>query len=336
MGAIGPGSLAGFLFLLILASPHARTAITTAETGNPAVRETASTPARQNPDRLPGVALRVRIEPIAVDGLGTRSLGAEIADIFPGDAGVLRRSATLRSRREGDPTTESLELTIRVSAHLQDRGDCELLINARISSLIANARSGRNPPPTTKIMKLQVGADEERLIEIYQSTATGGRLALRVRCGPRPSGAAAREDPRIDFVLSIERADGEGPFEILMSKVLTTGIGREATNSFSFNASLPESELTGKRYRRERFTIRIAPELFSAGRLQAVIEVEGEVASVSALDPIVVHPIHHRETAVIAPGEPRTINLEVRSSSEDEGWSLLRYRLQIVAHFEPR
>ncbi len=159
---------------------------------------------------------------------------------------------------------------------------------------------------------------------------------MRIRCGPRPTGTAAEENPRVDFVLSIERADGDGPFEILMSKVLTTGIGREAKNLFSFNYPLPETEETGKRYRRERIEIRIAPELFSAGRLQAVVEVDGEVAVVSALDPMVVHPIRHRETAVVAPGEPRTIDLEVRSAAEDEGWSLLRYRLQMVAHFEPR
>ena len=336
MGAIGPSSLSGFLFLLALASPHARPAITTAQTGSPTVRETAATPAPLDPDRLLGAAIRVRIEPIAVDGLGTRSLGAEIADIFPGDAGVLGRSATLRSRIEGDPTTESLELTVRISPTLQNDGDCELLIDARISRVIANARSGRNLPPARRITNLQVGADKERMIEVYESAATGGRLALRVRCGPRPSGTVTREDPRVDFVLSIERADGEGPFETLMSKVLTTGIGRQASNLFSFNTPLPGSEETGKRYRRESFEIRIAPELLSAGRLQAAVEVDGEVASISALDPMIVHPIRHRETTVIAAGEPRTIDLEVRSSGEDEGWSLLRYRLQMVAHFEPR
>ncbi len=323
--------LTGPVFLLALALPHARAATPSPGDSTPSPRESI-----QSPGRLPEAAIRVFIEPIAVDGLGTRSLGAEIADIFPGDAGVLGKSVTLRSRVEGDPTRENLELTIRVSPSLREQGDCELLIDARVSLVVAGASAGRNPPAVRKMTNLQVGPDEERMIKIYESAATGGRLALRVRCGPRPTGTEVEEDPRVDFVLSIERADGEGPFEILTSKVLTTGIGREAKNLFSINDPLPGSEQTGKRYRRERFEIRIAPELLSAGRLQAVVEVDGEVAVVSALDPIVVHPIWHRETAVVAPGESRTIDIEVRASAEDEGWSLLRYRLQIVAHFEPR
>ena len=323
--------LTGLVFLLSLALPHARAATPSPSDPTPSLRDPT-----QSPERLPEAALRVFIEAISVDGLGTRSLGAEIADIFPGDTGVLGKSVTLRSRVEGDPTRESLDLTIRVSPTLQEQGDCELLIDSRISIDVAGARSKRDLPAARKIVNMKLGADEERMIEVYESAATGGRLALRIRCGPRPTGTAAEEDPRVDFVLSIERADGDGPFEILMSKVLTTGIGREAKNLFSFNYPLPETEETGKRYRRERIEIRIAPELFSAGRLQAVVEVDGEVAVVSALDPMVVHPIRHRGTAVVAPGEPRTIDLEVRSSAEDEGWSLLRYRLQMVAHFEPR
>jgi hypothetical protein len=141
------------------------------------------------------------------------------------------------------------------------------------------------------------------------------------------------ETPRIDFVLSIDRAEETERLTPLKTNVLTSGVGRVASNLFNFNVPLPEGKEGERRYRRERVEIRLAPELLSGGRLQVTVGVEGEIASVSTFDPAVVHEIAHRETVILTTGKPHSIDLEVRSSGSEEGWSLLRYRISLLGRF---
>jgi hypothetical protein len=55
--------------------------------------------------------------------------------------------------------------------------------------------------------------DEERLVEIYSSAVTEGRVALKVRCGP-PEGVAGSADLRaIDFSLAISRGVDDQPLD---------------------------------------------------------------------------------------------------------------------------
>jgi hypothetical protein len=278
-------------------------------------------------------ALRVFLEPIAVDGRGTWSLGSETADIFPGDVGVLKKTATLLGRQERNPPREMIELTIRVTPAIRDDGNCGLHVDAETSRVITGVPLDRTVPPAQTIASVVVATEAERLLEVYSSPFTLGRLALRIRCGPRPPDATVAEAPQIDFVLSIDRAEEKEPLKLLKTNVLTSGVGREASNLFNFNVPLPEGEGGERRYRRERIEIRLAPELLSGGRLQVAVGVEGEIASVSALDPAVVHAIEYQETAVLAAGQLHSIELEVLSSGSEEGWSRLRYRISVLGRF---
>ncbi len=325
------GLLTAGVLLLALFCPSSHASATTARPAAGADPSRIGDPGTPGPGE-PG-AIRVTIETIIVDGRGTHSLGSEIADIFPGDTGVMRRSATLLSREEGSPVKEMVDLHVRLTPAPRPDGGCELRLESRVAMAAAGTRSARARAPAAAVASVVVAAGRERLHPVYESSLTGGRVALRIRCAPSPSASEIPGNPRVDFVLSIERADAEEPLQTLKTNVLSTGVGREASNLFSFNVPLPPQEDGGKRYRRERIEIRIAPELFSGGRLQANIRMDGEIASISALDPAVSHPIEYRGTAVLGAGEPHSIDLAVSSVDASEGWSLVRYRVRIVSRF---
>src|SRR5262245_54052633 len=60
-------------------------------------------------------AVRVTVETIAVDRRGTWSLGTDVADLFSGGSGVLRKSATLISRQETPEAREMVEMTVHLT-----------------------------------------------------------------------------------------------------------------------------------------------------------------------------------------------------------------------------
>jgi hypothetical protein len=285
-------------------------------------------------------AARVTVEVIVVDRRGTWSAGIDEADIISGGSGVLKRSATLVGRAGPDPPREMIELGLRVHPALQQGGSCALRLEAETRAVVAGAPPAARPAePARRSAALVLGPDEDRLVEIYASPVTQGRLALRVRCGAafaRRSGPGpAAELELVDFELAAARADDGGPMTLLKSNRLRAGLGREATNHFAFNLPLPEGRRGAKRYRRERLEIELSPILISGGRLQAELRVRGEIATVSAAEEAIAHPVDHRETLVLASGEAHLVRLDVPSSGEAEGWGRVGYELQIVARFNP-
>ena len=95
-------------------------------------------------------------------------------------------------------------------------------------------------------------------------------------------------------------------------------------------ATRPEGE---KRYRRERITVRIAPQIVSGGRLQIDVDLEGEVATLDADGPIARHPLQRGATFVMISGERHNLEVSVRSSDEAEGWSVVQYVVQVTSRF---
>lgn len=282
-------------------------------------------------------AVRVTVETIAVDRRGTWSLGTDVADLFSGGSGVLRKSATLISRQETPETREMVEMTVHLTPILRPGGGCSLNIDTETRAVVAGARAGaktRQPDRTRATLVLK--PDDERLVDAYASTATQGRLALRVRCDPPPaaSGGVSESNLRfIDFVLSVARAEGEGAPQAMKSDQLRAIVGREASDLFSFNVPLKEGATGGKRYRREKLEVAVTPSLVSGGRVQVTVGVRGEMATVSADAATLAHPIEHEETVILASGETRDIDVDVRSSGSDEGWERVHYRLSLAAAF---
>ncbi len=290
----------------------------------------------EDPAPTPGTApaVRIALETIAVDRRGTWSAGSDVADVFPGSTGVLEKSLTLIGRQEKNPPREMLKMRARITPSLAPGAACRIRVEAETKRVVSGARepaAGARPDRKTVTVTLQEG--EDRLIEIYSSSLTEGRLALKVRCGPA-EGAADPADLRlVDFSLAIARAVDEQPLQALKTDSLQAMLGREATDLVSFNVPLPEGDGGARRYRREHLEVVISPTLMSGGRVQVDIRVQGELATVSAAAPSMSHPVDHRETAVLASGEARAIDLTIRSTGTEEGWTVVRYHFDLSGRF---
>jgi len=316
---IRPLAVAGCVIFFFLCSPA------------PSVADVPP-PSPQPPAPQAG-AVRVMVETIAVDRRGTWSAGTDEADIFPGSSGVLRRTATLTGREAQNASREMVEVTAHIAPEVARDGACTLKLKTVAASVVAGARAGRGAAPSErKSVSVTLKAGEERLVEVYASGVTQGRLALKVRCGAPDLGAPPPDPEFIDFVLSIDRAEGEGQPETLKSNRLRAVLRREASDLFSFNVTLPEAE-GAKRYRREQLEVGLAPQLISGGKLQLEVSVHGELATVSAKDATKSHPIDRHETAVVLPGEAHDLEIDVRSSGDEEGWSRVRYTIRILSRF---
>jgi len=299
----------------------------------------AAPPAAVPSPRDPATAaVRVTVETIAVDRRGTWSLGTETADLLSGGSGVLKKSATLISRVPGSEAREMVEMTVHLTATVRPGGGCSLDLGAETRGVLSGAKTGgatRRPDRTRATIVLK--PDQERLVDAYSSAATQGRLALKVRCDAPPAAAAAAVSETdlhfADFVLSVARADGEQDPRPMKSDQLHAVLGQEASVLFSFNVPLDPDRDGGKRYRRERLEVALTPLMVSGGRAQVDISVRGEMATVGADGPAVSHPIQHADRLILAAGEKREIDVDVRSSGDDEGWKRVHYRLALVGTF---
>lgn len=285
----------------------------------------------------PAGAVRVTIETLAVDRRGTWSLGADVAEIFSDSTGVLKKSATLLGRGAGSGAREMVEMTARLTPTLERGGGCALRIEAETRGAVAGAAAGAKPRRPDRVRAtIVLKPAEERLVEAYSSTTTQGRLALKVRC--EPAGAEPGETPGsetrfVDFLLSVSRADGDEDLRAMKSNGLRAMLGREASDLFSFNVPLETDRSGAPRYRREKLEVTLTPTVVSAGRVQVQIGVRGELATVGADTAPVIHPIEHADMIVVAPGEAREVDIDVRSGGPGEGWARVRYRLSVVGTF---
>jgi hypothetical protein len=285
----------------------------------------------------PGGAVRVTVETIAVDRRGTWSLGTDLADLFSGGTGVLKKSATLLSRGGELGAREMVEMTTRLTPILNPGGGCSLRIETETRGVVAGAPAAAKPrQPDRTRATIVLRPEQERLVEAYESAATQGRLALKVRCEAPPDapGAMSESDLRfVDFELSVARAEGDKDPQPMKSSLLRAVLGHEASSLFSFNFPLDPGADGEKRYRREKLEVTLAPTLMSGGRVQIVVGVHGELATIGADAAPITHPIDHEDSVVIEPGEKREVEIDVHSSGADEGWGRVRYRLSVVGHF---
>jgi hypothetical protein len=280
----------------------------------------------------PVAAVRVTIETVVVDRRGTQSVGTDVADIFSGSSGVLKKTATLLSRGGGE-AREMVEMTARLSPTLAPDGGCALRIETETRSVLAGAKAGARPRPPDRVRAAVVLKPyEEKLVEAYSSGVTQGKIAFRVRCGAAESDPGS-ETQFVDFVLDVSRGDGDKDPKPLKSNRLRALIGHEASNHFSFNVTLDPDSAGTKRYRKEDVEVSLTPVLISGGRLQVDVALQGELSTVSAGDPPSSHPISHRDTLVLSPGQARSLDIDVHSSGDAEGWQRVRYRLGFTASF---
>jgi len=279
------------------------------------------------------LALRVEIETIAVDRRGTWSVGVDDADIFPGRPGLLKRNATLMSRAD-ERRREFVELAVRVTPDRAPDLACRLTLETearRVAAGVGPARLGADAPER-RSLSVAVRPDEEKLVEVYASAATNGRLALKIRCGEASPGAET-EARFVDFNLSLSRAEGDEALQSFKDNIVRAALGAEASNSFSVNMPLEPGEKTGKRYRREALEVSLSPQLISGGRLQLMVRVRGDLTTVTAEGVPAIHPVARDETFIVSSGENVAIDIDVTSSGPGEGWTRVRYKVDIASRF---
>lgn len=278
-------------------------------------------------------ALRVDIETIAVDRRGTWSVGTDDADIFPGRSGLLNRSATLMSRAD-ERRREIVDLVVRVTPDRAPGAACLLKLETEAKRVVAGVGpAGQGAAaPERRSLSVAVRPDEEKLVEVYASATTNGRLALKIRCGEATStpGIEARF---VDFSLSLSRADGDDALQPFKDNIVRAALGAEASNSFSVNVSLEPGEKTGKRYRREALEVTLGPQLISGGRLQLLVRLRGELATVTSGGAPAIHQVVREETFVVSSGENIAIEVDSLSSGPEEGWRRVRYKVDVLSRF---
>ena len=126
-----------------------------------------------------------------------------------------------------------------------------------------------------------------------------------------------------DFAPDGTPVHSSGGVLLAPAHVSSVGIGPLGANAMLFNVIAPAKH--------PRVTL--TPTLMSGGRMQIVIGVHGELATVSADAAPVTHPIDHEDTVVIAPGEKSEVDIDVHSSGPEEGWKRVHYRLSVVGTF---
>ena len=295
----------------------------------PPVRAAAPAPAPKGD----GSAVHVTLDTVVIDRRGTWTAGSDEADLIPGSTGVLRKTVTLTGK-DAQKTREALDLEARLTPSIPEPGgpDCVLSVGI-VVRLGAGATAHKGASPIDRsLVTVSLAAGQERLLEAYASPATGGRVALRLRCDK----AKPPDDGRLDmiaFTVSVERsAEGEQP-EIVGDTRLVAAIGREAGTTVADHVTLADGEGDSRRFRDEDLTISLAPVMVVAGRVQVELTVKGTVSTVGRDGGPAIHPVEHHETWLLGSGENRTHEVVIPGDAGLEGWSDLHYRIDVRARF---
>jgi hypothetical protein len=294
----------------------------------------AATPAP--PDRArDGSIVHVLIETVVVDRGGTRTVGTDEADLLPGAAGVLRKEITLTGRdRRRTPEAVVLEARLTPEAAPAGGGPCALRLEAETRRQATGPRpaAGRDAVLDHREMLVALGDGEERIVEAYASSMTGGRIALRLRCGQ----ARADDDGIPDLVtldLDVEKRADDEPTELLRSQRLVAAIGREVSTVIVANQGLPDAADGGRRYRRERLEATLSPVALADGRIQVDVRFSGDITTMRADGSQSLVPFEHSESCLLRSGERRAFNIVVASGAADSGWTRITLAVEVIARF---
>jgi hypothetical protein len=289
------------------------------------------------PDRPAGdiAAVHIVIDTLAVDGKGTRLVGTDEADLVPGASGVLEKTITLVGPA-GTRRRETVRLKSRVTplppASPGSTCSFKVEIEAAPDSAHASGR-GKTAPAEAASATLALSPGEERMLEAYSSTRTDGRVVLKLRCEPSAPRTSDDQPSLVTLNVTIERAADAEPEELLRNQVLTAAMTKTALTVAVANQALPDGTAGERRYRRERLEVTMSPILVVAGKLQLEVRVDGDVDTISSSGETIRHPVQAAETFVVGPGEPRQLTFEIPSDGPEEGWSRVRFRVQVASRF---
>ena len=293
---------------------------------------TAPAPAATHRD---GSIVRVQVETVIVDRGGTQTSDAEEADLVPGAAGVLTREITLTgrdSRRTREPIV--IEARLTPEAVPPEGKVCALRLQAE------TRRRGSGPQPAAargatldqRETVIALADGEERLIEVYASSMTGGRVALKLSCAPALTATDGMPD-LVTLDLQIEKRADDEATELRRSQRLVAALGHEVSTVVVANQGLPDEPGGGQRYRRERLEAVLSPVVLVAGRLQLEVRITGDITTVSSNGAQSLVPFERVDTFLLGAGERRAFDIVVAAGATDAGWTRLTLTVEVIARF---
>jgi hypothetical protein len=282
----------------------------------------------------PGNPVDLRVETIQVGSFGTETLHAEEARILPGQGAVVEREITLGGRMAGGAIArETLRLRAEVRLLSIASSRAILGLTSRLRVLASSGGGSLPRDDVTREATAEVGEGASHLFEVYESPSLGTKLTLNIRWAA-PEIDAAADPATVPMPMTIRLYDPEDPSGGLLSENrLLARLGGGASTSFNRTLPLPDTPIGERRVRQESLEFTVSPR-FQGGRiLEVTVEAVGVIAT---LEPgkRIPHSLSHRGRYVLSPGTPATLDLEVAANpSGEEGWSRVRYRLEILATF---
>jgi hypothetical protein len=282
-----------------------------------------------------GSIVHVQVETVIVDHGGTHSGGADEADLVPGAAGVLTKEITLTGRdrrRTREPIV--LETRLTPEAVPPEGKVCALRLQAETRRQAREPRTAatRGALLDRRETVIALADGEERLIEVYASSMTGGRVALKLRCDQARAAADGIPD-LVTLDLRIEKRADDEATELLRSQRLVAALGREVSTVIVANQGLPDEPGGGQRYRRERIEAVLSPVVLVAGRLQLEVRITGDITTVSSGGGQTLLPFERVETCLLGAGERRAFDIAVAAGAADAGWTRLTLAVEVIARF---
>ena len=273
----------------------------------------------------------VVVEVLEVGESGTETLATDQARVFLGKGALLAREVTL----EGAHALKGSSEKLRLRAELRMAGVTQAGLAVSLKSKVAVlAMSGGGQIPRgdiTRNVALQIGAGASELVTVYESDLLQKKVVLHIRWSDVDASSPSPADPTpVEFSARIYEVAESGE-TLLADNHLMSLVGHSA--STTFDRVVPLAGQSEKRARQDRMEITITSQTLSGGSLSLMLEVSGEVITLTPADNF-THPLAHQGSYLLSSGEPAGAEIEISSDSEaKEGWSKIKFRIQIAAHF---
>jgi len=279
------------------------------------------------------VPVDLTVDVLKVGSAGTETLATDRARVFVGKGALLDREVTLRGKN-----SRNLRVTerLRVRAELRTVGVVESGLTLTLKSkvrVLAVAGGGRLPHEEIRRSEtLEISRGASQLVTVYESPDLGDKVTLNVKWDlVQERGDADDDSVSLELSARVYEMGGSGE-TLLADNRLVAVVGHGASTTFDRVVPLRDGK-GAKRVRQDRMEITLTPRFLLGRNLSVALEVGGEVVTLTP-EARYSHSLAHQGNYLLSPGLPESIQLEVVSESEEtEGWSRIRFRLEVSGSF---
>ena len=273
------------------------------------------------------------VETLTVGPGGTETLASDEARVLPGRGAVLEKEVTLRGRNpQGKRGAEKVRFRAEIRVDSSSTRNMTLAVRSR-ANVLADGGASKLPAALTRNALAELAVGASLLFEIYESPSLGAKITLNVRWSP-PGDTPAEASETVPISLSARLYEvGKGEPILINENLLSARVGGSASATFSRNVPLPASQDGGKRFRQERVEVTLAPKYWIGREVSLSLAVVGEIIT-RAAGADLSHPLAHQGDYLLSTDIPISLDLEtLADEAGTEGWTRLRYRLEITAVF---